>query len=127
MGYDDIPLNDQTIRWAIGKLRDHTEIDYSGYPGSRDRQAYDEWLKTGFQYVNRPLFENEDHVIIRALITQQEADFQIGDYTWDHTDAGVTIYWTEHEDPDHQFPRRSWRQYFVDMDFGQLIGEITSA
>ena len=26
MGDDDIPLNDQTIRWAIGKLRDHMEM-----------------------------------------------------------------------------------------------------
>ena len=92
----------------------------------RDKKAYEEWSRS-LKYVNRPLFENEDHVIIRALVTQQEAEFQIGDYTWDHQSAGVTIYWTEHEDPDHQFPRRSWRQYFVDMDFGQLIGEITSA
>ena len=88
MGDGDIPLNDQTIRWAIGKLRDHTEIDYSTYPGIDDQQAYDRWIKSGVQYVNRPLFKNEGHVIIRALITQQEADFQIGDYTWDHTDAG---------------------------------------
>lgn len=113
MTENTVPLNDQTIRWAMAKLVNNTRTEWS--------------LKGEPKEIPEPLVGNTDHVIIRELEVQESAEYQIGDCTWDYDEAGITIYWTEDKDPEKQYPRRAWREFFVSMDFGMLIGELTSA